>query len=191
MNPLVLDKTFTKENYTENRLALADYENCTFVNCIFSEAFLSNINFLECEFEECDFTNAKIRNTTFKEVKFDNCKMVGVPFVEANPLLFSFNCTNCNLSFALFYGLKLKAIQFKNCNLEQADFTESNLSKAIFDDCNLKNAVFDNTNLEKANFLSAYNFTIDPEKNNLKKAIFSRNTVDGLLKKYGLVLDKN
>ena len=191
MNPLIFDKTFTKENYAENRLVLADYENCTFVDCIFSEAFLSSVSFLECEFLECDFTNVKIKNTTFKEVLFNNCKMVGVPFAEANSLMLSFNCTGCNLSLALFYGLELKGFQFKNCNLGQADFTESNLTQAIFDNCNLENAIFDGTNLEKANFSSAYNFTINPEKNKLKNAIFSRKTIDGLLKKYNIVLDKN
>lgn len=187
MNPLVLDKTFTKQNYAENRLKLADYENCTFVNCIFAEAYLSNINFFECDFIDCDFTNVKIKSTTFKEVVFNKCKMVGIPFAEANPFLLSFNCFDCNLSLALFYGLQLKAIQFKNCNLGQADFSECNLSQAIFDHCNLEGAAFGNTNLEKANFSSAKNFTIDPEKNNLKKAVFSKNTIDGLLKKYEIV----
>lgn len=187
MNPLVLDKTFTKENYAENRLALSDYENCTFKNCTFSEAYLSNISFSECNFIECDFTNAKIRNTTFNEAMFNNCKMVGILFSEANPFLLSFNFTDCNLHLASFYGLQLKAIQLKNCNLGLVDFSECNMSQAIFDHCNLEAAVFSNTNLEKANFSSAYNFTIDPEKNNLKKAVFSKNTIDGLLKKYQIV----
>jgi hypothetical protein len=53
----------------------------------------------------------------------------------------------------------------------------------------LTNALFENTNLEKVDFRTSYNFTIDPENNRIKKAMFSLNTIPGLLVKYGIVIE--
>lgn len=78
---------------------------------------------------------------------------------------------------------------FKNCNLTEVDFTESILSESVFSGCDFTNARFDNTTLSKADFRGAFNFSIDPEKNHLKKAKFSLATVQGLLNKYGVIIE--
>jgi hypothetical protein len=52
----------------------------------------------------------------------------------------------------------------------------------------LRRAVFSNTNLEKADFYTSYEYRIDPEKNKMKKAIFSAQGLSGLLEKYALVI---
>jgi len=41
--------------------------------------------------------------------------------------------------------------------------------------------VFDNSILEAADFRNAYNFSIDPQTNRVKKAKFSFNNIAGLL----------
>lgn len=184
MNPIVLDKEYIKEDFTTNRLALADYENCTFTDCKFSDAFLNGINFLECNFIECDFANAKVNDTSFKEANFTKCRMLGVPFMTCNPFLLSFEFTNCNLQLASFYKLSIKKTNFIGCNLEQVDFAECNLTESNFENSNLNNAIFDGTNIEKSDFRTAYNYTIDPENNSLRKAKFSTEGVSGLLGKY-------
>jgi hypothetical protein len=43
--------------------------------------------------------------------------------------------------------------------------------------------------LEKADFRSAFNFSIDPEMNRMKKAKFSRTGVFGLLHKYNIEIE--
>ncbi|GGD17077.1 hypothetical protein GCM10011343_04820 [Flavobacterium orientale] len=68
------------------------------------------------------------------------------------------------------------------------DFMNTDLTEALFDNCNLRRAVFVDTNLQKADFYSSHNYTIDPEKNKLKKAIFSSQGLKGLLEKYDLVV---
>jgi uncharacterized protein YjbI with pentapeptide repeats len=68
------------------------------------------------------------------------------------------------------------------------DFMGSDLTEVLFDHCNLRRAVFIDTNLEKADFYSSYDFVLDPEKNKLKKAIFSTEGLKGLLSKYDLVI---
>ena len=60
---------------------------------------------------------------------------------------------------------------------------------AIFDKCDMAKAKFEKTNLEKADFRTAINFTIDPEKNRLKKARFSSAGLPGLLYKYDIEID--
>jgi uncharacterized protein YjbI with pentapeptide repeats len=73
--------------------------------------------------------------------------------------------------------------------LQQVDFTEADLSGADFADCDLLQATFDNTILEKADLRTAVNFSIDPERNKLKKAKFTTAGLAGLLDKYNLLID--
>ena len=65
--------------------------------------------------------------------------------------------------------------------MQQADFTETNLTAAVFTDSNLEGTTFNQSNLEKADFTQAVNYTIDPTKNRMRGARFSRNTIDGLM----------
>ena len=80
-------------------------------------------------------------------------------------------------------------MRFKNSSLHEVDFTDADLSDAVFDNCDLSRAVFENTNLEKADFRSAYNYSIDPERNRVKKAKFSLQGAVGLLDKYDIHID--
>jgi uncharacterized protein YjbI with pentapeptide repeats len=73
--------------------------------------------------------------------------------------------------------------------LQEVDFTESDLSGSAFDNCDLSGALFENTNLEKTDFRSAFNYTINPEINRMKKARFSLSGIVGLLGKYGIVIE--
>jgi len=163
-----LDREFTRQDYTQTKLPKGDYENCRFVDCLFSKGFLDNQNFVECTFE--------------------GCKMVGLQFETCNPLLISLKFIGCNLSVASFIGMHLPNIAFYNCKLHQTDFTDTNLKQSKFLDCDLENAIFENTNLEQADFTSAINFNIDPSINQMKKTRFNKDELIGLLKKYDIVV---
>ena len=102
--------------------------------------------------------------------------------------IFEFNFNNCNLEFTQFYNLKLKNISFINCSLISADFMQCDLSQALFENCNLHRAVFTKANAQAADFYSSYNYDIDPGSTKLKKAVFSRNGLEGLLSKHQLIL---
>jgi hypothetical protein len=60
---------------------------------------------------------------------------------------------------------------------------------AVFAECDLSRAVFQAGILEKTDFRSAFNYTIDPELNKLKKAKFSRSGLAGLLEKYNIDIE--
>ena len=71
----------------------------------------------------------------------------------------------------------------------EVDFTASDLSAALFDNCDLQGATFEGTNLEKADFRTAYNYTIDPVQNRLRKARFSQSGIAGLLRNFDIEIE--
>jgi uncharacterized protein YjbI with pentapeptide repeats len=83
----------------------------------------------------------------------------------------------------------MKKTQFIDCSLKEVDFSEVELTEAVFIACDLIGTVFENTVLVKADLRTAINYSIDPERNKLKKARFSFPAAAGLLNKYQLVID--
>jgi uncharacterized protein YjbI with pentapeptide repeats len=86
--------------------------------------------------------------------------------------------------------MKVKSTLFKNSQLNETDFSECDLTGSVFDNCDMAGATFDNSNLEKVDFTTAFNFSIDPEINRIKKAKFSLAGVLGLLNKYDIIVEK-
>ncbi len=188
MRKFVADATFVKQDFTISRLPKADYENCVFTDCQFQEGYLDNQQFVECQFIDCDLTNANIAHTQFNTVLFHGCKLVGLHFELCDPLLFSATFNSCNLSLSCFYEMELSKMEFVDCKMHGTDFGMTNLSSSIFDGCDLKNALFENTNLRNTNFSTAINYSIDPNRNSIKKAIFNSQGLSGLLKIYDIVI---
>jgi len=186
---MIENRIFERVDYTQVSLPKGEYECCRFLNCNFYSADISNITFRDCEFDGCDFSLATIKNTSLNDARFIGCKLLGVQFDECNTFLLSFQFENCLLKLTVFNKLKLKKMHFKNCNLQEADFTEVDLTSSNFENCDLKRAIFHKTVLEKVNFSTAYNYSIDPEQNRIKKARFSSIGLAGLLDKYGIVID--
>ncbi|NDV46473.1 pentapeptide repeat-containing protein [Paludibacter sp. 221] len=177
----VFEKKFESVNFTLKPLAETEYENCSFVRCDFSNSDISRVRFLACEFIECNLSLAKLAETSFQDVKFNNCKMLGLHFDDCDEFCFAVRFENCILNHCVFFKLKLKKTIFRNCSLHEADFVESDLESAVFDNCDLMGAMFDNTMLEKADLRTSFNFSIDPTKNKVKKALFSLQGATGLL----------
>jgi uncharacterized protein YjbI with pentapeptide repeats len=184
----IIDKNFKGIDFSEKGIETADYENCTFNDCIFSNTMLRDFSFEDCHFENCDFSNTKIPNSAFKNVVFKNCKLIGLQFDECNPFLLEFQFEGCILNYSSFYRLKIKATRFTKCVMHEVDFSEANLSKAIFNDCDFSGSMFIRTNLQKADFRTSYNFSINPEQNLISGAKFSMETLSGLLHKYKIVV---
>lgn len=182
-------KIFKGVDYSPDNLNKGEYENCTFFNCNFYNSDLSNIIFRECEFNGCDLSLALLKQTVLNNIRFTGCKLPGLHFNNCNNFLFSVNFDNCLLKLSVFYKLKLKKTRFINCNLQEADFTGSDLSHSLFDFCDMQRAVFDNSNLEMADFRTAYNYSIDPARNRMKKARFSATGLAGLLDKYNILIE--
>jgi uncharacterized protein YjbI with pentapeptide repeats len=180
------DMRFTDINYEETPLQYGAYECCSFMNCEFSKSNLAEISFIDCVFENCNLSMASLAKTILRDVKFLNCKMLGIHFENCNQFGLTVSFDNCNLSHSSFYQAKLKKTVFKNCNLQEVDFTETDISYSLLEKCDLADATFENTIMEKADFRSAFNYSINPEINRIKKAKFSLTGLKGLLGKYDI-----
>jgi uncharacterized protein YjbI with pentapeptide repeats len=183
------DITFNKTDFTKNPLTKGDYECCTFINCDFSNSDLSGSSFVECEFKGCNLSLVKLINTTFADVKFKDCKMLGLHFEACNEFGLSLSLDNCSLNLSSFYKVKLIKTTFKNSHFQEADFTESDLTNSVFDNCDFSGATFENTIIENADLRTSVNYSIDPERNKIKKAKFSLTGSVGLLDKYNIEID--
>ncbi|MDR2847482.1 MAG: pentapeptide repeat-containing protein, partial [Bacteroidales bacterium] len=154
-----------------------------------SNADFSGIRFVDCSFTGCNLSLVMLRMTVFQKIKFKDCKMLGLHFEQCNNFGLSFCFENCSLNMSSFYGLKIKNTVFSHTQLQETDFSESDLTDVLFDDCDLTKASFSNTSLVNADFRTAYNYSIDPEINKLKKAKFSLSGVTGLLSKYDIKIE--
>lgn len=189
----IMSETFFDERHfqkkTSEDLQKGEYDTCTFTNCNFTNADLSSCRFIDCEFIECDLSNCNLTGTSFQHCDFSNCKMIGLNFEKCEPFGFSINAVDSILNHATFYQVKLPNCNFSNSKLIGADFTEADVKNVHFQNCDLESTVFQNSNLEKADFRGAMNFQIDPEKNTVKGAKFSANSLAGLLGKYQLKIN--
>lgn len=183
------DKTFQSIDFTITKLPDGEYENCIFINCNFSNLNLSKLNFSECKFSSCNMSLAELTKTGFQDIKFKDCKLLGLHFDNCSEFRFTVDFDNCVLNLSSFYKRKLKKINFKNSSLQEVDFTETDLSGSVFDNCDLTRAIFENTILEKADFRTSFNYSINPEKNKIKKAKFSIPGIVGLLDKYDIEIE--
>ncbi len=171
-----------------SELARGTYENCEFKNCKFENSPFNHLIFIDCTFTDCNLSNVSLTQTSFREVSFSNCKMIGLHFENCMPFLFAVSFAKCQLNLSSFYKVNLKKTTFTNCELKEVDFTEANLSEASIVECDCQLAVFDDTNLEKADLSSAYHYQIDPSKNKIKKAKFSREGLAGLLLHHQIII---
>lgn len=187
--PFIADKTFQKQDYRSNELPKAEYDNCIFINCDFTESYLSYVSFTDCEFKDCNLSGVKIKDTMFKDVTFNHSKILGVHFNECSDFLFSIMANHSTFSFSSFFNKNLNKTVFSSCILEQVDFTDSNLSQTQFIDSDLKHTIFENSNLEKADFRTARNFNINPNKNRIKNAKFTREGALNLLLDYQIIIE--
>jgi uncharacterized protein YjbI with pentapeptide repeats len=127
-------------------------------------------------------------NTSLNDAKFTGCKLLGINFENCDTFLFTVSFNKCVLNYSSFYKRILKKTNFIHCTMKDVDFTDSDCTLSNFDHCDLANAKFENTVLEKADFRSAFNYSIDPEINRIKKAQFAIPGVIGLLNKYDIVI---
>lgn len=185
-----INQVFEKISILPKHANEGQFDECTFRNCDFTLTDFSGCDFIQCTFEGCNLSMVKFGHIGFDTVQFNDCKMVGIDFSNTKDFLFGIDFKNCILDYAAFMKKKNRKCQFINCSLKGADFSEADFTSAKFEQCDLNTAVFMHSILTGANFTTAYNFTIDPEKNLLKKAKFSLDGLPDLLTAYGIVVDE-
>lgn len=162
------------------------YTECRFININFTNSDLSKRTFIDCVFQECDMSLLQLKDCGMQNAQFTQCRLMGVRFDQCKPFLLKFTFDNCLLDLASFAGLKIPETQFNNSSLRETDFSKTDLSGSLFRNCNLERAVFSGTNLQSTDLTSAFNLTIDPEVNNIRKAKFTIQSLPGLLTRYNI-----
>ena len=183
------DKVFDNIQSESFTLQSGEYEQCNFNNLDLAGSDMSGFRFINCTFNACNMGNAVLNKTSFIDVSFKGCKLVGLHFDTCNEFLFTPRFEQCILDYASFHKLTLKKTVFIHCSMLEVDFEDADLSGLVLENCNLAGTVFINTNLEKTDFTTSYNYSIDPEKNKIKKARFSMNGIAGLLDKYDIAIE--
>jgi uncharacterized protein YjbI with pentapeptide repeats len=181
-----IQKTFEKVIFINKKVNNREFEDCIFKKCDFSNSDFSNNTFMDCEFIDCNLSMTQLRGTSLKTVNFSNCKLLGIEFQSCTDFLFAGNFQDCVLDYSSFANKKIPKTKFNNCSMKEVSFIGANLTQSVFDNCNLDNAIFNDTQLKEVNFLTAYNYKIDPEFNPMKKARFSTQGIPGLLDKYDI-----
>jgi len=180
------DQTFTKITAADPVLSNRQFESCKFISCDLANANLGGMLFIDCLFEDCNLSQANVANTGFQHIKFKQCKLNGLNFSKSLDFLMEMYFDNCVLDKAIFYQKKNKRTTFRDCSMIATDLTEADLSDCKFHNCNMDRAVFDQTILKNADLSTSYNFIIDPDNNDIKKAKFSVHGLPGLLVKFGI-----
>lgn len=188
MTDYFLDIEYNNITYGEQELNLKEFECCAFNNCNFSECVFLAVTFIDCTFNDCIFSGAKINYVAFRTVFFNSCKIEDVNFAMCDKLIFEIHFKECILDFSKFYTLKMKGTSFIDCSIIAVDFMSTDLTEVIFDNCDLYRSEFAKAIANKANFKTSYNYTIDPTKTKIKKAVFSLDGLKGLLYKHDIIV---
>lgn len=188
MTDYFLDIEYNNIIYDEQEVNLKEFECCTFNNCDFSQCVFLAVTFIDCTFNDCIFSGAKINYVAFRTVFFNNCKIEDVNFAMCDKLIFEIHFKECVLDFSKFYTLKIKGTTFVDCSIVAVDFMSADLTEVVFDNCDLYRSEFAKAIANKADFKTSYNYTIDPTKTKIKKAVFSLDGLKGLLFKHDIIV---
>jgi fluoroquinolone resistance protein len=184
--PVYDSEVFAGLDYAGKAVRGKEFQSCRFVKCNLAESVFTGNKFIDCVFDGCNMSLIKLGASYLNNIEFINSKILGVNFSECQNLLFTVSFNNCVLDYTSFMGKKMTNTHFVRSLLKEATFSQANISGSLFDDCNLSGAIFNRTDLSGANLVTAFNYNIDPEINNIKKASFSASGLPGLLSKYDL-----
>jgi uncharacterized protein YjbI with pentapeptide repeats len=182
------EQTYSDIAYQKEAVNFNEFEGCIFNRCDFSRCTFLAVTFIDCVFNECIFTGAKINYVALRTVTFNGCEIKEVNFAMCDKLIFDMAFNGCRLDFSKFYTLKIKGTVFTDCSLIAVDFMSADLTEVVFDRCDLYRSEFVKAIANKASFRTSFNYTIDPEKTKIKKAVFSRDGLKGLLAKHEIVV---
>lgn len=188
MTEYLLDAEYTGIAYDREEANFKEFEKCVFNGCDFSACVFLAVTFIDCTFNDCVFSGAKINYVAFRTVLFNGCKIVDVNFAMCDKLIFEIHFNDCVLDFSKFYTLRIKGTTFTDCSAIAVDFMKTDLTGVLFDRCDLHRALFMDAILNKADFSTSFNYTFDPEKNKISKAVFSLHGVKGLLAKHDITV---
>ncbi len=186
-------QVFKKIQCPGETLGAKEFYECSFSDCMFTEAVLSRCRFIDCTFHGCDLSLAQVPGCTFRGVTFEKSKLVGIDWTKAiwgrkQGILNSVGFTECTLNYSTFIGAQMPGLRMTGCVAHDVDFAEADLTSANFSGTDLADSRFWQTNLTGADFTGATGYAIAATLNTLKKTKFSLPEAISLLYSLDIVL---
>jgi len=182
------DETFAALDVSGSSVAPRIFQSCVFTKCDLSDAGLTGSRFEDCRFHESNLSNARLTNARLASVRFERCKLVGINFTACDEFLFDASFEDCDLSFCVFQGMKLRKARFLRSKIAEAEFSGADLTGVDFSGSDLRRATMAKCILRKADLRTATNYDIDPRACDLKGARFSLPEAGRLLNVFGLLI---
>jgi fluoroquinolone resistance protein len=146
-----------------------ELQRCTFRRCKLAESRWAQSKLEDCVFEDCDLTRMVPQALALRGVTFKGSKLMGVDFTDLRPLP-QVTFEGCDLRYASFVKLRLRATRFIGCIAREANFIEVDLTEADFTDTDLTGSVIRGCQLAKTNLSRATGVAFDPQLNKVKGA---------------------
>ncbi len=172
-----------------------EFNDCTFLHCVFQEVTFRDCKFHRCAFKKCDLSLVKLDGTAFTETKFEDCKLRGINWTTSAwgrsklAVMKPVDFTGCSLNYNVFMGMSLRRVLMTQCTALDVGFEDANLSEADCRETDFAGSRFARTDLTGADFRRARNYSISPLTNKIKGAKFTLPEAMSLLEGLGIDLE--
>lgn len=149
------------------------FTNCIFDSCRFEKSQWRHTKFSECIFKNCDLSLVKVDACRLHNTLFKECKIIGIEFYKCDKTLFSLQLQHCIAMSCNFSEMKMKKSSFQGSKIIECYFDGTQLMESNFRETDLQRTIFRHCDLSQADFSEAKNYSIDPQSNILRKALFT------------------
>jgi fluoroquinolone resistance protein len=183
------DRTFSDLMLDAADLSGKELQRCTFRRCKLPASVWARSKLEECLFEHCDLTRMAPQELALREVTFKDSKLMGVDWTDLGPLP-NVAFEACDLRYASFVKLKLKATKFLRCTAREANFIDVDLTEADFTGTDLTDSTIRGCTLAKTNFSKATGVLFDPQHNRAKGARIALEAALAMARSAGMVVEE-
>lgn len=183
------DRTFTDLVLEAGDLSGKELQRCTFRRCKLPASRWARSKLEECLFEHCDLTRMAPQGLALREVTFKDSKLMGVDWTDLGPLP-NARFDGCDLRYASFVKLKLRATKFLGCTAREANFIDIDLTEADFTGTDLTDSTIRGCTLAKTNFSRATGVLFEPQHNRVKGARIALEAALAMARSAGMVVEE-
>jgi fluoroquinolone resistance protein len=187
------DEVFVEQTFDDlmgEGLSVAgkEFQRCLFRRCKLPQSRWPEARLEDCVFEDCDLTRMAPQALACRGVIFKGSKLMGVEWSGLGALP-DLAFDGCDLRYASFVDLRLRALKLIGCLAREANFLGVDLTEADFSGSDLTGSTISGCTLAKANFSGASGVFFDPQKNKCKGARVAVETAVSLMQSYGVLVE--
>jgi fluoroquinolone resistance protein len=165
-----------------------EFQRCVFRRCKLPQSRWPETRLEDCVFEDCDLTRMAPQALACRGVIFKGSKLMGVEWSGLGALP-DLAFDGCDLRYASFVELRLRALKLVGCLAREANFLAVDLTEADFSGSDLTGSTISGCTLTKANFSRSSGVFFDPEKNKCKGARVAVEAAVSLMQSHGVVVE--